>query len=181
MAALDVIQRRRAERPRGSCVNLAAAGDMDVAGVVGPRRRRDGGLIEQPFLNGQQIVGARRRQHDIDDALPDHLADLLSILGERLEPQFAVMPLRRQPRRAHAERHVGVLGISEDEVLAPGRIGMNGGEFTVEGFLHVGYRITVQNAELECDIQSKKVRDLFLVQQTIRNLQCYINELVLRE
>lgn len=38
-------------------------------------------------------------------------------------------------RRTDAERHIGVLGVGQDEVLRAGRIGVNGGDFLIEGFL----------------------------------------------
>ena len=34
------------------------------------------------------------------------------------------------------QRHVGVLGVGEDELLAAARVGVDAGEFLVEGFLH---------------------------------------------
>ncbi len=32
--------------------------------------------------------------------------------------------------------HVGILGVSEDEILAPMRVGVDASEFGIEGFYH---------------------------------------------
>ncbi|MFO1093556.1 MAG: hypothetical protein U0992_09625 [Planctomycetaceae bacterium] len=68
------------------------------------------------------------------DATADDLADLVAELGERAEAGFAVVAFGGEARRADAERHVGVLGIGDDELAASIRIGMDGGELAVEGF-----------------------------------------------
>ena len=62
-------------------------------------------------------------------------ADLVAVLGERLEPDLARVRLGRLPRRADAEGHVGVLGVGEDE-LAAVRVGVDRRELAVERLFH---------------------------------------------
>ena len=56
----------------------------------------------------------------------------LSKLGQRAVSQLAGMRLRRFPRRADGQRHVGVLGIGKDEILAPLRVGVDALQLEVE-------------------------------------------------
>src|SRR5262249_1599522 len=82
------------------------------------------------------LARARRHQHDVHHSLPDHLPDLFAILRQRLEADFAIMTLRRQPRRPDAKPHVRILGIGDDEILAAMRVGMNGSQLAIERLLH---------------------------------------------
>ena len=132
MPALHVIETRRAKRPSRRRVNPPAAMNMDVGRIVRSRRRSDVRAVEQPLLDRQLLAGAGRHQHDVHDSLLDHLANLLAILSQRLEPHFPIMPLRRLPRRTDGEAHVGVLRVRDDELFAAARIGMNGGQLAVE-------------------------------------------------
>ncbi len=116
VAALDVVEAGRAERP-GRLLGVArASGDVDVGRVVRPGGRGDGGIFEHPLANRQGVVGAGRHQHDVDHPLLDDGADLLAIFFEGLEPDLAVVGLGRLPRGADAEGHVGILGVGEDEL-----------------------------------------------------------------
>ena len=107
-----------------SLVSLARAAGRDVA------------VVEQPFADRQRVVAAGRHEHDVDQTLPRDLADVLAILGQRAHANFAGVHLGRAARGADAECHVGVLGVGQDEVLAAGRIGVNGGQLAIERFLH---------------------------------------------
>ena len=132
--ALHVIDGRRTKRPRRFGVNPAAANDVDVGGIVRAGGRRDGRVVEQPLFDRQLLARAGRHQHDIDNALLDDVANLLAVLGERFESDFPIVPLGRPSRRADAESHIGILGVGDDKLLASRRIGMNRGEFSIEGF-----------------------------------------------
>src|SRR5258708_896620 len=80
VAALDVIERRGAESPRRLRRITSAANDVNIGGVVRTSRRRYGGIVENPLLNGQDLTGRSRHQHDIDESLRDDLFDDLAIL-----------------------------------------------------------------------------------------------------
>ena len=121
-------------REGSSCV-ARASGQVDVGRVIGPDRRRDRRVVEQPLAKGQRMVGAGRHQHDVDQARPGDQPHLIAIFFERLEPDFAGVHLGRAAGRAQAERHVGVLGVGDDE-LAAARVGVDRRELAVEGFLH---------------------------------------------
>ena len=60
----------------------------------------------------------------------------IAIIGKRAKPQFAIVPLGRLARRTDPERHVGILGVGENELAATGGVGVNGGKFAIERFLH---------------------------------------------
>ncbi len=53
----------------GSLGVARAPGQVDVGRVVGPDRRRDRRVVEQPLANGQRVVRAGRHEHDVDQAL----------------------------------------------------------------------------------------------------------------
>src|SRR5262245_52782374 len=55
MTALDVIERGRAERQRRLRRIAAAADNVNVGRVVGPRRRGHGTGVEEASLNRQQL------------------------------------------------------------------------------------------------------------------------------
>ena len=136
VAALDVVDGGRAERARGFGMHAAAACDMDVCRVVGPGRGRDGRVVEQTLFQHKKFTGAGRHQRDVDDALPDDVTDLLPVLGEGPETDLTVVPFRRPAGSPHAEGHVGVLRIGDDEFLRARRIGMNGPQFSIERLFH---------------------------------------------
>ena len=85
--------------------------------------------------NRQRMVRAGRHEHDVDQARPGDQPHLLAIFLERLEPDLAGVHLGRPAGRTEPERHVGVLGVGDDE-LAAARVGVDRGELAVERFLH---------------------------------------------
>ena len=136
MAALDMIERGRAEGQRGRCRIFATANDVNVGRVVGAGGRRDGAVVEEPLVDGQHFAGAGGHQHDVHQLRLDDLRDDVAELGQSAIAQFAAVRFRRAAGRADGQGHVGVLGVGEDEVLAAVRIGVDAGEFDVERFLY---------------------------------------------
>ena len=136
VAALDVVEIRGAKGLRRLGDVAAVADGKYVAGVVGPRGGRDVAVFEQPLADRQHVVAAGRHEHDVDQPLPRDLADLFAIFGQRAHPHFAGVHFGRAARRADAERHVGILGVGQDELLRARRIGVNGGQFSIERFFH---------------------------------------------
>ena len=133
---LHVLDRRGAESARGQAGVFAAAHDPDVAGVVGARRGRDRRAGEQ-FLADRELLHVRGgEQHDVDDVLLDDGADLVPVVGERLPAGLRLVGAARQAgarsRGGHAERHVGVLRVGDDEVLAGGGACAHAGNLLVE-------------------------------------------------
>ena len=111
-AALDLVERRRAEGPRGRLRVGLAGEQVDVGRVVGADGRRDRRVVEQPLLDRQDVVGARGHEHDVDQPLADDLAHLVAVLGQRSR----LAGDRIGAGRRKAGGHVGVLGVGEDEV-----------------------------------------------------------------
>jgi len=136
MAALQVIERRRAEGHRGRGRILAAANDVDIGRVVGAGGGRDRAIIEQSSLDRQHLARRAGHEHDVHEFLLDDLHDDVTKLAEAAIAQLAAMGLGRTSRRADGEGHVGVLGVGEDEVLAAVRVGVNALQFLVERFFH---------------------------------------------
>lgn len=132
MPALHVIETCRAKRSSGCRVNPAAPMNVNVGRVVRPRRWRDVRVVKQSLLNRQHFAGAGRHQHDVYDPLVDHFANLLAILSQRFEADFAVVPFRRFARSADGKAHVGVFRVRDDEFFAAARIGMNRSQLAVE-------------------------------------------------
>lgn len=93
-------------------------------------------IVEQPLPQRQLFARARGHQHDVDNPLTDDRANLIAVLAQCLVLQLGIVSLRRKSRRTDAERHVGILGIGEDEVGTPLRVVMNGSQLAIEGFLH---------------------------------------------
>ena len=119
----------------GSCGVGGAAGEVDVGGVVGADGGGDVGVFEEAFLERELVAGGGGHQHDVDQALAGVLADLVAVFGQGAEADLASgVGLGRQAGCADAEGHVGVLGVGEDEVAAALGVGVDGGEFLVEGF-----------------------------------------------
>ena len=136
LAALDVVDRGRAERLRRLLsIASAAAGQPDVGRVVGPDGRRDVAVVEQAFLDRQHLVGTGAHQHDVDQPLGDDLAHQLAILGQRAEVGLVGVMLGALARRGQPERHVGVLGVGQDKVAARW-VGNDPGKLLVQRFLH---------------------------------------------
>ena len=134
--ALNVVKRGGAERQRGVGGITTAADDMDVGGVVGPSRRRHGAIVEDPLLDGQRLAGAGRHQHDVHELLFDDARDDVAELCEAAIANFAGMRFRRLPRSADGQRHIGVLGVGEDEILAAARVRVDTPELRVKRFFH---------------------------------------------
>ena len=132
VTTLDVVDRSTAERLRGRLVNPTAPHDMDVSRIVGPYRRGYLGAVKNPLADRQLLVRRRRHQHDVDQSLRDNLPHHLAVLTQRSEHQFAVVTLRRPTRCAHPKRHVGVLGIGQNELAAARRIRGNRGQLAVK-------------------------------------------------
>src|SRR5262249_61357424 len=82
MAALNVVERRRAERQRRLGRVLAAAENVDVRRIVDARRGRDRAVSKNSFVNGQHFAGAGGHEHDIHQALLDDLLDLVAELSQ---------------------------------------------------------------------------------------------------
>ena len=68
---------------------------------------------------------------DVDEPLLHDVANQLPILGQRAEAGLAGVMLGTQPGGRQPERHVGVLGVGQDEIAAAG-IGQDASQFTVE-------------------------------------------------
>jgi len=136
VAALDVIDAGRAERPCGLRGVAGPPCQVDVGGIVGANRGSDRRTIEEPLAKRQRMVRAGRHEHDVDESLTSDQPHLLAVLLERLEPDLAGMHLGRLARRAQPQRHVGVLGVGQDEFTAV-RIGMDRGELAVERLDHL--------------------------------------------
>ena len=113
----------------------AAAGQPDVGRVVGADRRRDVAVVEQPLLDGENLVRAGAHQHDVDQPLGHDLAHHLAELVERAEAGLAGVMLGTAAGRRKPEGHVRVLGVGQDEVAASG-VGKDTGELLVQRFLH---------------------------------------------
>ncbi len=136
LAAHRVIDGGRAERHRWLLgVAARSGGQPDVGGIVGSDGRRDRTVVEQPFLQRQDLVRTGAHQRDVDQALLHHVANQLPVLGERTETGLARMMLRAQAGRRQTERHVSVLGVGHNKVAAAG-IGQNAGQFAVECLFH---------------------------------------------
>jgi hypothetical protein len=65
-------------------------------------------------------------------------AGVTAELAERAVAQLAAVGLGRAARGADGQRHVGVLGVGEDEVLAAVRVGVDAPQLDVEGLLNHG-------------------------------------------
>src|SRR4051794_8907865 len=100
---------------------------MNVSRIVCPRRWRDLAIVEKPLLNGQGLVGARRHEHDVDQALLDDLYDLFTKVLQASVWQVRRPRLERASRGTDGEGHVSVLGIGQDEFLGARRVRMNAG------------------------------------------------------
>ena len=132
VAALNVVERGRAERKRRLRRILAAADNVDVGGVVHAGGRRDLAPVENALVDRQSLTGAGRHEHDVHQALLDDLLDDVAEFGQAAVTQLAAVRLGRLAGRADRQSHVRVLGVGEDEVLAAVRIGVDAGQFLIE-------------------------------------------------
>ena len=101
---------------------FAAAHGPDIRGVVGTRRRSNGGVAEKPFLDAKFFDIRCREQHDVDNVLGDHRADLFEVLRQSFPAAFRLVVAVTagtclRARGGDAEGHVGILGVGDDEVL----------------------------------------------------------------
>jgi hypothetical protein len=78
-----------------------------------------------------EVVKTFHRLFLLNEALGDEFADVSAELGDRSKGAAAGLSARREPGSREAERHVGVLGVSQDEIAAA-RVGEQPGEFGVE-------------------------------------------------
>ena len=124
----------------------------DIGGVVGARGGGDGGILEEAFLDRELLIHVGGHEHDVHQALVHDFADDVEEFGQIAVAVFFARPdfgrELRGPRAvagevaaraggAHAERHVGVLGIGKDEIpVGPGG-GVDGRQFLVKGADHV--------------------------------------------
>ncbi|OPZ63574.1 MAG: hypothetical protein BWY83_03375 [bacterium ADurb.Bin478] len=91
---------------------------MHIGGVIGPRRRSDRAVVEQTLFDRQQFVGGSGHQNDVHLGLVDDLTDLFAIFGQRAVFSLLAMVLGAFARGSDAERHIGILGISQHKILA---------------------------------------------------------------
>ncbi len=131
-AALDLLDGRGAEGLRRLLEVGALADHVHIGGVVGPGRGGHVGVVEQPLADGQQVVGMGGHEHDVDQALADHLADALVELGQAAELALLRVVLRRLARRGDTEGHVRILGIRDDELATARRVGPDLGQLDVQ-------------------------------------------------
>jgi hypothetical protein len=129
---LRLRDRDRGERERGLLRVVARAGGKpDVGRVVHPHGGRDGWIGKQPLVDREAFARAPAHEHDVDKPLPHDLADLVAVVVDgavRTDPGRAGGP---QPGGGQAKRHVGILGICENEVSAVG-VGHDPSELGVE-------------------------------------------------
>ena len=131
LAAHHLVDNGRAEGQRGVAGVAASLGRPDVGGVVGPDGRGHGAGVEQALVQRQHFVGAGAHQHDVEQPLPHVVANQLPILVQRAKPAFLSVMFRTAARRRDAKRHVGVLGVGQNEVLAR-RVGKDAGDLLVQ-------------------------------------------------
>ena len=81
LAAHCVVDRRRAKRDGGlRGITPGAGRQPDVRRVVGADRRRHRAVVEQPFLDCEDFIGAGTHQRDVHQPLLDHVTDQLAVL-----------------------------------------------------------------------------------------------------
>ena len=120
----------------GAAAILAAADDVDVGRVVGPAAGRDMAVVEEAFLDREQLVGvADMSMMSTSPAGRSARSgrDIPPACGYATSPPCASGDL---PGAAMPKRHVGVLGVGEDEILRARGVGVDAGEFLVERLVH---------------------------------------------
>jgi hypothetical protein len=130
-----MVDARRPERPRGGPGIGRPSRQVDVGRVIRPDRGSDRRIVEEALAERQRVVGAGGHQHDVHEARARDQPHLVAVFLERLEADLAGMHLGRLAGCAQAQRHVGVLGVGDDE-LAAIRVSVDRGELTVERLLH---------------------------------------------
>ena len=148
LAALDVVDARAAEGLARLAGVSAVAHRPHVRRVVGAGGGCDMRLLEEAFLDGELLRHVGGHQHDVHESLMRDLPDDVEELRQVAVPKFIPAPdlgrkLRRPrpapreeapwPGSAHAERHVRILRISDDEGTRSAR-GLDFSELGVEGF-----------------------------------------------
>ena len=88
---------------------------MNISGVVGPDGGRDMRMLEQTFIECETTVRADRHEHDVHQTLVGDLTHEVAIFFDRPKPGFTGMSFRTLAGRADAERHVGILGVGQNE------------------------------------------------------------------
>ena len=146
LAALDLVNGRRAEGLGRLAGVAAVAHGPDIGGVVRARGRRHVRLAEQPFLDREQLVHVGGHEHDVHQALVHDLADDVEELGQVAVAELVAGPdfgrearralaaqgeVRTRPGRAHAEGHISVLRVRDDE-CAGRRVGLDLGQLGFE-------------------------------------------------
>jgi len=99
-----------------SVVSLARIAGV-VGRVVGADRWRHRAVREDPFVECEQIVGARTHEHDVDETLAGVLTNEVAVFLERACAGCGTPDRVVHAGRGDAVCHVCVLRISEDEVI----------------------------------------------------------------
>ena len=82
-------------------------------------RRGDGRIVEEPLAGSSRVISAGRHEHDVDEPLTGDQPHLLAVLFERPEAGPRPRALSGDwPGAPMPKRHVGVLGVGEDELPA---------------------------------------------------------------
>ena len=68
----------------------------------------------------------------LDELRFDDLRDDVAKLTQTAIANFPRMRLGGSARRADGQRHVGIFGVGEDEILAAARVGVDAGQLGVE-------------------------------------------------
>ncbi len=95
LSALNVIQRRGSKWPGNALDVFPASNHMNIGGVVGSASGRNGAVIKESLAECQDLTGACRHQHDVDEFLPSDFTNDVAILLHRPETGLAGMILRR--------------------------------------------------------------------------------------
>ena len=125
VSTLEMVDAPRAERMGGMLGVGRSARQMDVGRVIGAHGGGDVRVVEQPFTDRERVIRARGHEHNVDQTLAGDQSHLLAVVFERLEADLTGMGLGRCAWGAEPERHVGVLGVGEDELPAPVRVGVD--------------------------------------------------------
>ena len=115
LAALNLVNARRAERLRRFARVATVAHRPNIRGVIRARGGRDVGVLEQPFLDGELLVHVGGHQHDVHQPLMRDLANDVEKLGQVAIAELVARPdLRRELRRPRA-------ALARDSRAAPAR------------------------------------------------------------
>ena len=112
----------------------SATGMPDVGRVVVTHSGGDGAGGKTAFIP-ENFCGRSAHQHDVDEAGACHVAHGLQIITARGEfPAEIAVLIAHQSGRHHPEGHVGILGVSDDEIIRAVFSGTDTGKFVVETF-----------------------------------------------